>query len=108
MSHHAAARGKQRNPPSPSHVDPPAAQPPATATHRRPNRSPHPPQGHLKLHEVKFGPQPYAHVKASMVRLPYACSLGRDSLLQTLVESDVPVKVRRAAIDVKGVECCGA
>ncbi|KXZ51579.1 hypothetical protein GPECTOR_12g542 [Gonium pectorale] len=50
-------------------------------------------QGHLKLHEVKFGPQPYAHVKASMVRLPYACSIGRDSLLQTLVESDVPVKV---------------
>ncbi|GFR45654.1 hypothetical protein Agub_g7065 [Astrephomene gubernaculifera] len=49
-------------------------------------------QGHLKLHEVKFGPQPYAHVKASMVRLPYACSIGRDSLLQTLVESDVPVK----------------
>ncbi|KAG2498331.1 hypothetical protein HYH03_003591 [Edaphochlamys debaryana] len=50
-------------------------------------------QGHLKLHEVKFGPQPYAHVKASMVRLPYACAIGRDSLLQTLVESDVPVKV---------------
>jgi hypothetical protein len=25
-------------------------------------------QSHLKLHEVKSGPQPYAHVKASMVR----------------------------------------
>ena len=40
-------------------------------------------QSHLKLHEVKYGPQPYAHVKASMVR---------DSLLQTLVESDVPAQ----------------
>ncbi len=27
-----------------------------------------------------------------MVRLPFACSVGRDSLLQTLVESDVPVQ----------------
>lgn len=41
---------------------------------------------------MRFGPQPYAHVKASMVRLPYACSIGRDSLLQTLLESDVPVQ----------------
>ncbi|MEW5316534.1 MAG: hypothetical protein WDW38_007902 [Sanguina aurantia] len=49
-------------------------------------------QGHLKLHEVRHGPQPYAHVKASMVLLPYACSIGRESLLHTLVESSVPVK----------------
>lgn len=50
-------------------------------------------QSHLRLHEVRHGPQPYAHVKASMVRLPFACAIGKDSLLQTLVESDVPVQV---------------
>lgn len=50
-------------------------------------------QSHLQLHEVRTGPQPYAHVKASMVPLPFACSIGKDSLLQTLVESDVPVQV---------------
>jgi hypothetical protein len=49
-------------------------------------------QSHLKLHEVRQGPQAYAHVKASMVRLPFACSIGKESLLQTLVESDVPVQ----------------
>ncbi len=49
-------------------------------------------QSHLKLHEVRQGPQPYAHVKASMVRLPFACTVGKESLLQTLVESDVPVQ----------------
>ena len=43
--------------------------------------------------QVKHGPQPYAHVKANMVRLPYACALGQDSLLHSLVESDVPVQV---------------
>lgn len=47
----------------------------------------------LRGAQVKHGPQPYAHVKASMVRLPFACSIGRESLLQTLVESDVPVQV---------------
>jgi hypothetical protein len=26
------------------------------------------------------------------VRLPFACALGKESLLQTLVESDVPVQ----------------
>mmetsp|Transcript_14469 Transcript_14469/g.31389 ORF Transcript_14469/g.31389 Transcript_14469/m.31389 type:complete len:1906 (-) Transcript_14469:1211-6928(-) len=49
-------------------------------------------QSFLQLHEVKHGPQPYAHVKASMVRLPFACSIGKESLLQTLVESNVPVQ----------------
>ncbi|KAF5832015.1 hypothetical protein DUNSADRAFT_12256 [Dunaliella salina] len=43
-------------------------------------------------HKVRHGPQPYAHVKANMVRLPYACSIGPDSLLHSLVESDVPVQ----------------
>jgi len=28
-----------------------------------------------------------------MVRLPYACALGPESLLHSLVESDVPVQV---------------
>jgi hypothetical protein len=28
-----------------------------------------------------------------MVRLPYACALGPDSLLHSLVESNVPVQV---------------
>lgn len=50
------------------------------------------PQWPLPL-QVRHGPQPYAHVKASMVRLPFACSLGRESLLRTMVESDVPVQV---------------
>jgi len=47
--------------------------------------------------QVKSGPQPYAHVKANMVRLPYACAIGPDSLLHSLVESDVPVQVRALA-----------
>ena len=52
-------------------------------------------QSHLKLHENKDGAaQAYAHVEATMARLPFACSLGKESLLQTLVESNVPVKVR--------------
>lgn len=68
--------------------------------------------------QVKHGPQPYAHVKASMVRLPYACSIGRDSLLATLVSSNVPVKVRaalrcsvlccHARALLQFVLCCGA
>jgi len=49
-------------------------------------------KSHLQLHQVRHGPQPYAHVKANMVRLPYACSIGPDSLLHSLVESDVPVQ----------------
>uniref|UniRef100_A0A7S3R5P2 Ion transport domain-containing protein n=1 Tax=Dunaliella tertiolecta TaxID=3047 RepID=A0A7S3R5P2_DUNTE len=46
--------------------------------------------GHL--HQVRPGPQPYTYVQAKMVRLPYACAIGPDSLLQSLVESDVPVQ----------------
>jgi len=42
-------------------------------------------------------PQPYAHMRALMVRLPYACAIGPDSLLHSLVESDVPVQVRAGA-----------
>lgn len=45
-----------------------------------------------KCVQVRTGPQAYAHVKASMVRLPFACSVGKDSLLHTLVDSDVPVQ----------------
>lgn len=56
-------------------------------------KSAKPPLCSLSL-QVRHGPQPYAHVKASMVLLPYACSIGRESLLHTLVESSVPVKVR--------------
>ncbi|KAG1680624.1 hypothetical protein FOA52_015073 [Chlamydomonas sp. UWO 241] len=42
--------------------------------------------------ETSAGPQPYAHVEARMVRLPFACALGKESLLQTIVASNVPVQ----------------
>jgi hypothetical protein len=51
-------------------------------------------QSHLKLNEGKDGSaEAYAHVDANMVRLPFACAIGKESLLQTMVESEVPVKV---------------
>ena len=48
---------------------------------------------HLKLHESSDESRAYAHVEATMARLPFACALGKESLLQSLVESNVPVKV---------------
>ena len=48
---------------------------------------------HLKLHENSDESRAYAHVEATMARLPFACALGKESLLQSLVESNVPVKV---------------
>ncbi len=48
---------------------------------------------HLRLHEAKDNAnEAYAHVDAMMARLPFACAIGKESLLQTLVESNVPVK----------------
>lgn len=50
-------------------------------------------KSHLKLHQIKnIATQPYAHVEASMVRLPFACAVGKESLLHTLVTSNVPVQ----------------
>ena len=48
-------------------------------------------QSHLRHHEERIdGIEAYAHVEATMIKLPFACALGKDSLLHTLIESDVP------------------
>jgi hypothetical protein len=61
--------------------------PPAPHSHGQ-----EPSHGHGADGSSGGGAQAYAHVKASMVKLPFAAAVGRDSLLQTLVESDVPVQ----------------
>eukprot|EP00798_Chlamydomonas_sp_ICE-L_P021486 gene21486-28462_t len=47
-------------------------------------------QKSLKLDSAEAGPM--VMMEASMVRLPYAASLGKGSILHTLMESDVPVQ----------------